>query len=271
MAREGLRSKMSSIAGSLKLTTKGAEVSKFVGFAIPVGAILISFGVAFFVVWPKYNEVMRLKETNRQNTELAQKLDVKATELSALDAGKLTEQVAGAEQLLPSDKGVFTMLRQIENTAGSSGVLISNLSIAPGAVGKSGGKEGAAAPNTAAPALPAKDNVDPPDVSKISVKLSLTSDYKGLLSFLSGLSALPRVSAVKDLSVGSQGGTGQVSSSFTIDAYWQVIPSELPSIESPITKITSDEEAMLAGVSNSSVQSTIPQVPLGRTDLFAPF
>ena len=261
---------MASIVGSLKLNTKSAEVSKYVGFAVPTVAILISLGVAFFIVWPKYQEVLKIKDDSKQLQELSVKLEAKAAKLSTLDASKLTQQIAEAEQLLPSDKAIFEMLRQIENTAGNSGVLISNLSAQPGAVGKQNSKDnGTAAP----PAPPSKDNTDPPDVSKISLKLSLTSDYRALLAFLTALSALPRVNAVRDLSVASNGGaTGQITSSFSIEAYWQAMPTELPSIESPIADITSSQEVVLAKIGNNATSGTaVPQVPLGRTDLFAPF
>lgn len=277
MVKKERATSMASIVGSLKLSTKSAEVGKAIGFAIPVLAILISVGVAFFVVWPKFNEVLKLKDTNKQNAELSKKLEDKASKLSALDASKLTQQITNAEQLLPSEKSIFTMLRQIENTAGSSGVLISSLSVVPGAIGKSDGKDNSAA-GVAPPAPPTKDSVDPPDVSKIVFRLALTSDYKGLLSFLGGLSSIPRVVAIKDLSVGSggssstQGSETQLSYSFELDSYWQAIPSELPSIESPIIELTKDQEAILAKVSNNaSVTSSLPPPPFGRTDLFAPF
>lgn len=263
---------MTSITGSLKLSTKSAELGKFIGFIIPVGAILISFGVAFFVVWPKFNEVLKLKETNVQNVEISKKLEEKVTKLTSLDAVKLTEQISSADKLLPSDKGTFTFISQIENTAGASGVVISSLSVVPGFVGNSNSKTSAVAGSPAPP--PSKDNIDPPDVSKVSVKMTLTSDYRGLIAFLMNIYSQPRVVAIKDLAVASQGTTGQVSTSFTLDSYWQPMPTELPSVESPVIEITKDEEAMLAKVSDNAATATLTDysnIPVGRTDLFAPF
>ena len=58
-----------------------------------------------------------------------------------------------------------------------------------------------------------------------------------------------------------------------MDAYWQPLPSELGSIESPIGVLTDDEQKLLRNVQAEVLKPppNVPIVPTGKTDLFSPF
>jgi len=91
------------------------------------------------------------------------------------------------------------------------------------------------------------------------------------------LFSVSRILAIKDLnlsaSTSSSGEGSQMRAAMTIDAYWQPLPKELNSIESPIEDLTETELAILNQVSSTGTVSTpsIPSVPTGKTDLFSSF
>ncbi|MCR4305913.1 MAG: hypothetical protein NUV73_02410, partial [Candidatus Daviesbacteria bacterium] len=93
---------------------------------MPVLSIATAVLVAYLVIWPKFGEVLSMRTTNKQMDVQAAQLEEKAQMLGALSQNKvvLEKQLAQAEQLLPSTNGVFLVLREIEQAAGSSGILL---------------------------------------------------------------------------------------------------------------------------------------------------
>ncbi|MEK7581332.1 MAG: hypothetical protein AAB512_03540 [Patescibacteria group bacterium] len=259
---------------------KAIDLSKILIFAPSVIAIIASVAIGFLVVWPKFNEVLRLKDSNKTLEETAVKLEGKAEALSGFDKTKLRTQLSEAEQLLPSDKSIFTFIRQVEDTRNSSGVVITNLSV--GNVGQfkseTGNKSSAAAPGEAIPPPPAAapDTTDPAaaaGVSQVDMKLALTSDYRSILQFLTGIYNLPRVTLVKDLSLSKSADGGQLTTSLSIVSLWQPLPLELASVEAPLGAIDDNEAKLLASVESAgaAAPAVVPDVPKGKPDIFATF
>lgn len=249
--------------------TKKTNVSEYIGFAVPSFAILAALAIAYFVVWPKFQEVMQIKSSNKDLVALNATLSQKADALERLNKSELTSDYALADQMLPSDKEVFLLLRQIEVTATSNGVVLSSLTLTPGQVGT-----GSATAKANAPAPPPSNSAAAAgaDVVEIPVTLSISSDYRSLISFLSNIFAEPRVVNINNISSAASG-TGTVSTSISLTSYWQSLPTTLGSIDSPISNLTSQEIARLKKAENSpiSVGTSLPQVPVGRSDLFSPF
>lgn len=247
--------------------SKTMEITKYAGFAIPASAILLSVLIGFFVVYPKFNEVMQLKESNKQLAANVTKLEDKAAKLASLNKDQLTTRLTYAEQILPSDKGTFLMLRQLENTAGQSGVLLNHLDVQVGNIsGKSDAPPAASAPGAAE----AKASTPAADASDLQLKMTIAADYRGLLQFLNLLYSSPRAVSIHDIALGASG--SQLSASMTIDAYWQAIPSDLGPVDSEVPQMSVGEVKRLDDVANApiTVGTSLPQVPLGRTDLFQP-
>ena len=183
----------------------------------------------------------------------------------------LEEELSAAEQLLPSDKGVFVVVKQIENAAAASGVLINRLEVTPGAVGLATTLKGKTAEGGVTETPQSGGEVL--ETPKIQLKTSLVGDYRSLLQFLTNTLAVPRVISIRDLTITSSGQSSQVNSSFTIEAYWQPLPSQLASIETPVEDLTEVEAARLSKIALApeATSAAVPPVPLGRSDLFAPF
>lgn len=260
-------------AQSLLKITGRLELGKTMSLASPVLAIGVSILISLFVVWPKFSEVLRLRAANEQLEIRSGALQEKAQTLQSLDRELLEKQLVAGEQLLPSDKGVFTLVAQIERAAAASGVILSRVEVSPGSIdgtfddkpaagGTSGKGSGGATDGTEADASP-----------KIQLKVSVESNYKSFLQFLGNMLSISRVVSVKDMAISSAADTGQIKVSLTVDAFWQALPKDLPSIETPIEKLTDSELARLEQIQETGLVTApiVPSVPLGRSDLFAPF
>ncbi|GEM_PF-3391150 len=256
-----------------------AQITKVTSLAPSIIAISVSLVIAVFIVWPKFSEVLRLKTDNKNLEDRAKRLDEKAQVLNSLDRGDLETQLTAANYLLPSDKGVFTLIGQVERAAASTGVLLNRVEVSPGNVT---GDEGKSTQNTPPAAPPASGEgvsggaIAAVRAPRIQLKISISSDYKSFLQFINTLLGNSRVVTVSDLSISSasSGGSGQIRSAFLLDAYWQPTPTDLSSIETPLTELLPSELERLSVVEASpsaSANVSVPSVPLGRSDLFAPF
>jgi Tfp pilus assembly protein PilO len=256
-----------------------AQVSKLLVFAPSILAIITSVLIGFFVVWPKFNETIKLKESNKTLEQDAVKLSDKAVALSRLDKSKLKSQLSSAELLLPSDKNIFPFIMQIEDIRNKSGVVFTSLSV--GAVGQfknDSAKPSAVGATAGAPPPPPVPGTDADlagsvGANVVEMKVSVTSDYRSILQFLNNLYGMARVTTVKDLSFSSSA-EGQISSSLSISSLWQPLPSELPDIKSPLPALGEPETSLLARIESSGASIAplpVPDVPKGRPDIFTKF
>lgn len=246
------------------------DTSRITTMVAPILAIIVSILVLFFIVWPKFTNVLALRSANRGLEVRVKNLESKAQLLSQLDKVEQTSDLGHSEQLLPSDKGVFSVIRQIEVSAGVSGVVLNRVDVTPGSLSSD---DSSSAGNT----QPGAKTIETADAApKIQLKIALTSDYNSFLNFIANLYSAARVTSVRDLTFSSSASPGQTAplrTNLIINAYWKPLPTKLGQLESPVSKLTDSEVARLEKVESatSSAAVVVPQVPIGRSDLFAPF
>jgi Tfp pilus assembly protein PilO len=262
----------------------GEETSKILKLAAPVGALVVAVLVFIFVVLPTFNKVIGITVSNRQLSARVGSLETKASALQSLDKNKLDLQLSASEQLLPSDKGVFTIVGQIEREASNSGVILNKVDVAPGSIGDSSGDKSLTSgqgqgQTSSAPAAGDLGGVNV-DTPLVQLKVSFTGDYRGFLNFIKAIASLPRVVSIHDLTIvtGGAEASSVIHIQMTVDAYWKPLPSELPPVESPIEQLTDSESKILDNVKFEQTTAPIvnggvanPTVPTGRSDIFAPF
>ena len=253
---------------ALPKVSEGLDV-RGLSLIAPVGGLIASLVIIFMIVWPKYNQIKELKVSNDDLVQRAGKLEEKAAILTSLDATSLEKQLAAAEAILPSEKDVFTFIRQIESAARASGVLLNRVEAVTGSINDSVGSVPVAPPPTGAFDISGSGLAGL--APKIQARLSLTGSYRSLLQFLSSMYGAARTVTINDIAIASAG-EGQVRISLTIDAYWKQLPTDLGSIEKVVVKLTNSESALLDSVVSQDLTSgpSVPEVPLGRSDLFAP-
>ncbi|MCR4324119.1 MAG: type 4a pilus biogenesis protein PilO [Candidatus Curtissbacteria bacterium] len=238
---------------------KVLEDSHIASFLAPIGAILTCFLVLFFLVRPKVIETVSIRSMNDELVAKSQALVVKAELLSTLDTAVLDDQVRRAELVLPSDKAIFSLIRQIELAAGANGILLDGIDLVAVPAGQ------AQAP------LPAgKVELAP----KVQVKVTTSSNYASFLSFLRTLFSTSRIVGISDLNLLTEttGDTSTLKSIITIDAYWRALPEQLASIETPVEAVDAAELQILQRVvAVPEASAAAAPLPTGRSDLFSPF
>lgn len=236
--------------------------SKVLGIVVPVAGIVISILIAFMVIWPKIQEIQELRESNVQLAQRAELLENKAEILASLDHNKLEEQLAAAEQLLPSDTSIFAVLGKVEDTANTTGILLNSISTDPSGVNAAGNRRAV----TTSP----ESSLAP----AVVLSLAISGDYQSLMRFVGGLYSYSRVVSIDTMTISAGGGEGgQLSTSFGVNAHWKGLPSNLGSIEAPVQKLTQAEEELLEKVRSPEKQEIppVPDVPKGRGDPFTPY
>lgn len=249
---------------------------KVIALAPSVLSIVVCLGVIVFIIWPKFNEVMKLRSENVLLEERVLSLSQKASLLASYPKDELEDQLVIAEKLLPSDKAVFSIVSQIENAASSSGVILNKLDLVPGAALDDGSSDTEVSAGTVvgAPGDLGSLGVTTP---RIQVRVAITSDYQTAQTFLIKILNINRTIAISDLAMTYTSSGGGLKSTMIVNAFWKPIPKELPAIETPVADITDEEKRILAesdsnhGFEATASSTVVPQVPLGRQDLFAPF
>lgn len=251
------------------MKTAKVDTSKISLYGVPIVAILVALVVAFFVVWPKFSDALSLRASNQDLALRVGALERKVNVLSSLDRFELESQLALSEQILPSDKGTFGFVRQIESAAASSGIFLDQVDLVPGTL------DAVDSAPVAGTVEASKQTIAP----TLQVRVSTTSNYASLLTFLNTLFSISRVVGISELIVASEvnaEGASALKASFLIDAFWKPLPGQLGSIESPVTTLTAAEIEILdrvktLEVSGGAPASVVPTVPTGRADLFTPF
>ena len=261
---------LSAVSQATAKAENSFDIAKYSSLAVSAVSILVSLLILFLVVWPKLSETLQIKNSNSELTQKTDSLKQKASILAGLDQEELEEQVVAAEQLLPSDKSVFLLISQIERAAASSGVLLNRVESTPGSLNAVSSEPLA---NSAASSAEAKTEAAP----SIKISVSLTSGYSSLLQFLNNVLVIPRATSISDLSISSatSEGSTQLKATMSIIAYFKQMPTELGSIEAPVAELTQSEKDRLEKIINTGLATTpsvsVPQVPVGREDIFAPF
>lgn len=264
-----------SQSGSLKSEASSLGALKVIKLIPSLLGIVVCILVIIFVIWPKFNEVMKLRSENIELDKRVGALQEKTKLLSGFSQSKLEGNFINAEKLMPSDKAVFSMVSQVEKAASASGVILNKLDLVPGAASEqSSAVESGTVSSSGAQGEISTLGVNTP---RIQIKVSITSDYLSVLRFLDILVFSSRAVAITDLSVASNstgGGGGSLRSSMVVNAFWKPLPKELPAIEASVQDISPEEEKLLKGIAESldaTASADVPKVPLGRPDLFSPF
>ena len=266
---------LSAVSKATAKAESSIDIAKYSTLAVSAVSILVSLLILFLVVWPKLSETLQIKKSNSELTQKVSSLKEKAGILARLDQAKLEEQVVAAEQLLPSGKNVFLLVSQVERAAASSGVLLNRVESTPGSLDTTSEKPPA---NAAASATEAQTEISP----SLKVSVSVTSGYRCVLQFLNKVLAIPRAVSISDLAISSatSEGSAQLKASMSVIAYYKQLPKDLGSIEAPVTELTQSEKNRLEKIistglavpaSSTSASGSVPQVPIGRADIFAPF
>ncbi|OGD85903.1 hypothetical protein A2164_02960 [Candidatus Curtissbacteria bacterium RBG_13_35_7] len=243
------------------------DYSKILALAVPVGSIIASVIIFTLIIWPKINEIMELKKTNAELALRAERIEQKVEILKGLDPNILEEQLEASEQLLPTNNNIFSFLKQTEDMAAVSGVLLGKVEVATTDIGGKGKVKVKAS----------EEGAVETEAEKVALNVAISGDYQSVTQFLKGIYSFSRVASIDSIpfttTLDEETNSLKFSASFTINAYWKEFPATLGSIESPVQKLTQEEVDLLANVQKPNIilAPTVPEVPVGRGNIFTPY
>lgn len=203
----------------------------YIKFAAPA-VLIVVFLVTFFLVIPQYNKVKKARQSLSKEKVKIEKLKEKAQALQGLNEYELSEKAEIALKALPAKKDVFQAMGVISRLARETGVIIEKLSASPGEISEE---------------TPSKTT--PPE-GKLAFKLELLGTQEQFHAFLEKLSEfIPLVDTKK---VRLRTSEEVASSEFTLELYFSPLPKLLGKPETPLPKLTQEEERTFEMISTLS-------------------
>src|SRR3989344_3860560 len=161
---------------------KGESINKgspkFIKLAPSVIGIIVSLAVVIFVIWPKFNEIVKLRSENAHLDERAKALEDKVRILGVFSQKELEAKFVLAEKLIPSDKAVFSMITQVEKAASISGVILDKRDLVPGSASDQNAASGDSV--VSATGVTGDTGSLGVDTPRIQIRVSIISDYLSL-------------------------------------------------------------------------------------------
>lgn len=194
--------------------------------------VLLLFAIGGKVV---YDNITSLTQKGDDNSKVEATLQTKLNSLqvAAPSASNDSQLVLAA---LPASSSVFSEIYQLKQTAISFGLLLNSI-------------ESAQAPLLAANPV-------------VSTEVDFEADgtYQNIASFIQKIRTSAPISRFDNIRIANQNSVGNniFRLTATLFTYWSPLPTKLPSIDDPITELTADEKATVAGALTLSQPNVIP-------------
>lgn len=193
----------------------------------PIILILISVGVFFFLIDPKYKGIQALQAEvteNNRTLQIAGELSKRRDELKTRFNMISSEEKTTLEKLLPDTVDNVRLIIYINNIAEQLGIVIRDINIRAATE-----EDPSARPTTVRSQSQfegvvdegAIKYVDGTKVGVISFSFSVTAQYDTFLNFLEQLERSLRIVDIRNIEInrGSEGG-GLFDYKITLDTYW---------------------------------------------------
>lgn len=193
----------------------------------PVLVALASGTLIVLVIFPQIKGYFKGQEDIKITQERVKVLGVKAEELQNVPEEDLKSKLQTAVQTLPEDKDYTSVIGVVQRLAATSGVSLASVNL------EGGGSKGV------------------PGVSSFGVKASITGSRSGFDEFVKAVQNAPILMKISAISVDTSGAQDQVSVSLSLSVYYSPTPKSLGSIDSPLPKLTEDEEKLAAKLASN--------------------
>lgn len=240
-------------------------IAKYRPFFMPLIILMLIIILTISFVQPKISEIASLRQKTEVNKVKLDNLTQKAGLLSSLDQNQLRLKFKTLESALPSEKDIPGFLVAMQKIANEASVSVDKVELSAGSI---------STPSAQAQATTAKSMQTEPDL--VSAKVTITGTFTGLRQFLDKASQARRLLNIKGVSLGSnaaQKASGPISLELIFSIYYQLLPTSLGEIASPLPQVTSDEDRIYQTVAKYPLYSTFEEagslsVPVGKSDPF---
>lgn len=186
--------------------------------------LIISLIIGWTIFLPRFEQVKGIYTSIQKEQERVGKLQTKIRDLETLNEYELGEKSEILLAALPSLKDPAGMISLVGKLVDENGLLIEDLKVSPGEV--------------------ATESAEIAEVEELIFKLSLSGEISQFLNFLKIASkSLPLVDLqIKNFDISGQSFTTDV----TLISYYSGLPKTLGKADSPVPKLTSQEEELLS-------------------------
>lgn len=191
----------------------------------PIIMILLSVGIFFFLIDPKYKQIQLLQaevEENNKTLDIAKKLSQRRDELRKKFNDISQDERFELEKLLPDTVDNVRLIIDINNVAEQFGVVIRDISINTQEEGtqtstvrnQSSSFEGVIEENSI-------QYVDTSKIGVISFSFTVSASYDVFVDFLKQLEESLRIVDIRNVEISRQSDTAAVYDyKVTLDTYW---------------------------------------------------
>jgi len=200
-------------------------IKNFCSYGMVVVFFLIFIG--WFYLIPKAKEVLEAKNTLEQQEKRLIGLRAKLADLESLDETGLQERFDSSLKAIPEKKVPVSVMTILREEALGKGLLVDSLSVSPGGISATASAHSA--------------------LDKISFKTQISGSLNGVLDFLKEVSSFLPLMAVRQIAITLNNEIANTS--LVIESYSLPLPTTLGSLDSPVSKLTPEEEKTLREIS----------------------
>lgn len=204
---------------------------KLVIYPFAVG--LASIALILLVIIPQLRSYFSSKEDRQVTLNRLKILESKAVELESISDKDLTRRLQSATLALPSEKDYTTIIGLLQKMSAETGVSLQSVILDTGGSKDTGG-----------------------GVSSFSVKIECSSSKFGFDEFLKKIDGSYAVLKIGSLST-DIAIDDSIAASLVLDVYYSPAPKILGSVDSPLPKLTEEEEALAQELSANFVTAPV--------------
>lgn len=228
------------------------NIAKFRFLALPTLVGLIILILTLTLLLPKINQILRTRQSLAQEKVRLSKLTQKVADLEGLDESELSLKANLLIRSLPAEKDVPQIFATLAGLSSQTGMTLESIKVSPGEL------------STVSAQLKTKG---PP---LLTFKVSGRGTMEAMKSFFGQAASTIPVMKISDVSLTSAG--GETTTDISLDTYFLALPKTLGPIETPLAKITSNEELLyqeIRGFTTPLTEEILPSVTTGKEDPFS--
>ncbi len=242
-------------------------ISKIYIYAVPVLVIGLLAIITFVLLVPNVKETIEKNQQITQKKEQLTKLEKKRSLLESIGSSLTQQLLVLADQALPREKEVSTLLTAIENLSAQTHFAVDHVVLSPGAI------------STPSAQVATQKNTQPKELRHGAPVMEVSVNGKGnlqeLMDFISKLQTSRRVMAIKNLQFTFNTEVpDSLESQMLLNIYYLPSITEISQIDEELPQISSTELKLLENlnqmphISNISVTQTSPTQQRRRSNLF---
>lgn len=232
---------------------------KYRSFFISIGIFVLTVFLTFQFLLPNIQKIQEIVVSAQQQE---QKLDQLRSKVTVLDSTNKTEELETLKKIiavLPEEKDVFTIFSGIDTLEKETGVVITRSDFRVGVV-----STGSARTSLIQRGEDNKLNVD--------IQFEAIGNEESILKLFELLGTVnTRLFTAKDVSI-DYTNPDQITVGFILSAYFLPFPAQLGNVDSPLPVLSKDQQSLREVIAREALPAAqeVPDVPTGKTDLFAP-